>query len=123
MTYSENFLNELRNTVKDMLLCGDISEIYKVKELLDYSSINFRDFIAPMLKDDCSVSENSDNNIPNEKVAIDTETVGNQLAVLSSSTGKVTYLTNKGTTITAESRHGHYAEDGTYTELPIETRP
>ena len=78
MTYSENFLNELRNTVKEMLLCGDILEIYKVKELLDYSSINFGDFIAPMLKDDCSVCENSDNNILNEKVAIDIETFGNQ---------------------------------------------
>jgi len=123
MTYSENFLNELRNTVKEMLLCGDISEIYKVKELLEYSNIDFGNFITPMLKDDCSVSENSDNNIPNEKVAIDTETIGNHLAVLTSSTGKVTYLTNKGTTVTAESRHGHYNEDGTYTKVPMEVRP
>lgn len=123
MLYSDNFLNELRSTVKEMLLNGDILEICKVKELLEYSNIGFSDFIAPMLNNDVCISENSDNDTPNELVAIDTETVGNQLAVLSSSTGKVTYLTNKGTTVTAESRHGHYAEDGTYTELPIETRP
>lgn len=123
MLYSDNFLNELRSTVKEMLLNGNILEINKVKELLEYSNIEFGNFIAPMLKDDCSISENSDNDTSNELVAIDTETFGNQLAVLSSSTGKVTYLTNKGTTVTAESRHGHYAEDGTYTELPIEIRP
>ena len=123
MLYSDNFLNELRSTVKEMLLNGDILEICKVKELLEYSNIEFRDFIAPMLKDDVCISENSDNDTPNELVAIDTETIGNHLAVLTSSTGKVTYLTNKGTTVTAESRHGHYAEDGTYTEVPLETRP
>jgi hypothetical protein len=123
MLYSDNFLNELRSTVKEMLLNGDILEICKVKELLEYSKIDFSGFITPMLKDDVCISENSDNNTSNERVAIDTETIGNQLAVLSSSTGKVTYLANKGTTITAESRHGHYTEDGTYTEVPLETRP
>ena len=123
MLYSENFLNELRSTVKEMLLNGDILEICKVKELLEYSNIGFGDFIAPMLNNDVCISETSNNDTPNEVVAIDTETVGNQLAVLTSSTGKVTYLTNKGTTVTAESRHGHYSEDGTYTEVPLETRP
>lgn len=123
MLYSDNFLNELRSTVKEMLLNGDILEICKVKELLEYSNIGFGDFIAPMLNNDVCISENSDNDTPNELVAIDTETIGNHLAVLTSSTGKVTYLTNKGTTVTAESRHGHYAEDGTYTEVPLETRP
>ena len=101
----------------------DILEINKVKELLEYSSIDFGVFIAPMLKDDCSFSENSNNIGTNKQVGIDTETFGNQIAVSSSLTGKVTYLSNKVTTVTAESRHGHYAEDGTYTELPIEARP
>lgn len=122
MTYSEKFLNELRNTVKEMLLCGDILEIYKVKELLDYSSINFGDFIAPMLKDNCSVCENSDNNILNEKVAIDIETFGNQFAAYSPLTGKVRAISNKVATVTPESRHGHYYEDGTYTNVPLEVR-
>ena len=122
MLYSDNFLNELRSSVKEMLLNGDIPEISKVKELLEYSSIDFGDFIAPMLKDDCSFSENSNNNGTNKQVGIDTETFGNQIAVSSSLTGKVTYLSNKVTTVTAESRHGHYAEDGTYTEVPLEVR-
>ena len=123
MLYSDNFLNELRSSVKEMLLNGDIPEISKVKELLEYSSIDFGDFIAPMLKDDCSFSENSNNNGTNKQVGIDTETFSNQIAVSSSLTGKVTYLSNKVTTVTAESRHGHYAEDGTYTEVPLEVRP
>lgn len=122
MLYSNNFLNELRSTVKEMLLGGNILEINKVKELLEYSSIDFGDFIAPMLKDDCSFSENSNNNGTNGQVGIDTETFGNQIAVSSSLTGKVTYLSNKVTTVTAESRHGNYAEDGTYTEVPLEVR-
>lgn len=77
MLYSDNFLNELRSTVKEMLLNGNILEINKVKELLEYSNIEFGNFIAPMLKDDCSISENSDNYTSNELVAIDTETFGN----------------------------------------------
>ena len=122
MLYSDNFLNELRSSVKEMLLNGNILEINKVKELLEYSNIEFGNFIAPMLKDDCSVLENSNTNGTQEQVGIDTETFGNQIAVSSSLTGKVTYLSNKVTTVTAESRHGHYAEDGTYTEVPLEVR-
>lgn len=121
MLYSDNFLNELRNTVKDMLLNGNILEINKVKELLEYSNIDFGDFIAPMLKDDCIVSENSNNDLEDDLVAIDTETIGNSFEARSLD-GKHTVLSNNVVTVTAESRHGHYAEDGTYTELPIETR-
>ena len=88
MLYSDNFLNELRSTVKEMLLNGDILEICKVKELLEYSNIGFGDFIAPMLNNDVCISENSDNDTPNELVAIDTETIGNHLAVLTSSTDR-----------------------------------
>lgn len=121
MLYSDNFLNELRSTVKEMLLNGNILEINKVKELLEYSNINFGDFIAPMLKDDCSVSENYNNDLEDDLVAIDTETIGNSFEARSLD-GKHTFLSNNVVTMTAESRHGHYAEDGTYTELPIETR-
>lgn len=122
MLYSDNFLNELRSTVKGMLLNGNILEINKVKELLEYSNIEFRDFIAPMLKDDVCISENSDNNGTNELVCIDTETTCNSFAAYSHLTGKVKAVSNKVTTVTAESRHGHYAEDGTYTEVPLEVR-
>lgn len=105
-----------------MLLNGNILEINKVKELLDYSNIDFGDFIAPMLKDDCSVSENSNNDLEDDLVAIDTETIGNSFEARSLD-GKHTFLSNNVVTVTAESRHGHYAEDGTYTELPVEVRP
>ena len=122
MLYSENFLNELRTTVKGMLLKGDISEICKVKELLEYSNISFGDFIAPMLKDDCSVSENSIDDLEDDLVAIDTETSGNSFEARSLD-GKHTFLSNKVVTVTADSRHGHYSEDGTYTELLVDVRP
>ena len=51
MVYSNSFLEELRSSVKDMLLEGDISEICKVKDLLEYSDISFSDFIKPLLKE------------------------------------------------------------------------
>ena len=123
MLYSDNFLNELRSSVKEMLLNGDILEISKVKELLDYSNIEFGDFISPLLKDNCSISENSSVGLEEDLVAIDTETIGNQFAAYSPLTGKVNGESNKVVTITAESSHGHYAEDGTYTEVPLEVRP
>lgn len=122
MLYSDNFLNELRSTVKEMLLNGNILEINKVKELLEYSNIDFGDFIAPMIKDDCSVSANSNNDLEDDLVAIDTETIGNSFEAHSLD-GKHTFLSNNVVTVTAESRHGHYSEDGTYTELPVEVRP
>ena len=121
MLYSNNFLNELRNTVKEMLLNGDIPQISQVKELLEYSNVEFSDFIAPLLKDDVCISENSDNNIPNEKVGIGIESVPNTI-VVSKKDGSILHFPVKNTTVvTAESRHGHYAEDGTYTVVPIET--
>lgn len=52
MVYSNSFLEELRSSVKDMLLEGDISEICKVKGLLEYSDISFSDFIKPLLKEE-----------------------------------------------------------------------
>jgi hypothetical protein len=122
MLYSDNFLNELRSTVKEMLLNGDILEINKVKELLEYSNIEFGNFIAPMLKDGCSVSENFSNDLEDDLVAIDTETIGNSFEARSLD-GKHTFLSNNVVTVTAESSHGHYAENGTYTEVPLEVRP
>lgn len=122
MLYSNNFLNELRSTVKEMLLNGDIRDICKVKELLEYSNVEFRDFIAPLLKDECGISETAGSDLENDLVAIDTETLGNKI-VATSLDGKHTFSSNKVVTLTAESRHGHYAEDVTYTEVPLEVRP
>lgn len=101
MIYSENFLNELRTTVKGMLLKGDVAEICKVKELLEYSNTSFGDFIAPMLKDDCSVSENLNADFEDDLVAIDTETSGNSFEARSLD-GKHTFVSNKVTTMTAD---------------------
>lgn len=122
MLYSNNFLNELRSTVKEMLLNGDISDICKVKELLEYSNVEFGDFIEPLLKDVCSVSETVGSDSKNDLVAIDTETCGNSFGAHSFD-GKHIFLSNKVVTMSAESRHGHYAEDGTYIEIPMEVRP
>lgn len=122
MLYSNNFLDELRSTVKEMLLNGDISDICKVKNLLEYSNVDFGDFIEPLLKDDCDVSENSNDDLKDDLVAIDMETFGNSFEARSLD-GKHTFLSNKVVTVTAGSRHGHYAEDGTYTEVPMEARP
>lgn len=52
MVYSDSFIEELRSSVRDMLLKGDISEICKVKDLLQYSNISFNDFIKPLLKEE-----------------------------------------------------------------------
>lgn len=52
MVYSDSFLEELRSSVRDMLLKGDVSEICKVKDLLEYSNISFNDFIKPLLKEE-----------------------------------------------------------------------
>lgn len=52
MVYSDSFLEELRSSVRDMLLKGDISEICKVKDLLEYSNISFNDFIKPLLREE-----------------------------------------------------------------------
>lgn len=118
MLYSDNFLNELRNTVKEMLLNGDIPQISQVKELLEYSNIEFGDFIEPLFSGNYS-SEKSEE----ELVAYDIESVPNNI-VVSKSDGSILHLPiNKTTVVESRSVHGHYAEDGTYTEVPLEVRP
>ena len=118
MLYSDNFLNELRNTVKEMLLNSDIPQISQVKELLEYSNIEFGDFIEPLFSGNYS-SEKSEERL----VAYDIESVPNNI-VVSKSDGSILHLPiNKTTLVEARSVHGHYAEDGTYTEVPIETHP
>jgi hypothetical protein len=118
MLYSDNFLNELRNTVKEMLLNGDIPQISQVKELLEYSNIEFGDFIEPLFRGNYS-SEKSKEGL----VAYDIESVPNNI-VVSKSDGSILHLPiNKTTLVEARSVHGHYAEDGTYTEVPLEVRP
>lgn len=117
MLYSDNFLNELRNTVKEMLLNGDIPQISQVKELLEYSNIEFGDFIEPLFSGNYS-SEKSEEGL----VAYDIESVPNNI-VVSKSDGSILHLPiNKTNVIEERSVHGHYAEDGTYTEVPLEVR-
>lgn len=118
MLYSDNFLNELRNTVKEMLLNGDIPQISQVKELLEYSNVEFSDFIEPLFSGNYS-SEKLEEGL----VAYDIESVPNNI-VVSKSDGSILHLPiNKTTLVEARSVHGHYAEDGTYTEVPLEVRP
>lgn len=117
MLYSDNFLNELRNTVKEMLLNGDIPQISQVKELLEYSNIEFGDFIEPLFSGNYS-SEKSEEGL----VAYDIESVPNNI-VVSKSDGSILHLPiNKTNVVEERSVHGHYAEDGTYTEVPLEVR-
>lgn len=117
MLYSDNFLNELRNTVKEMLLNGDIHQISQVKEFLEYSNIEFGDFIEPLFSGNYS-SEKSEEGL----VAYDIESVPNNI-VVSKSDGSILHLPiNKTNVVEARSVHGHYAEDGTYTEVPLEVR-
>lgn len=118
MLYSDNFLNELRNTVKEMLLNGDIPQISQVKEILEYSNIEFGDFIEPLFSGNYS-SEKSEEGL----VAYDIESVPNNI-VVSKPDGSILHLPiNKTTFVEARSVHGHYADDGTYTEVPLEVRP
>lgn len=49
MKFSDTFLDELRLVVKDCLLQGDLEKVTLVKQLLDYDSSQFGDFLAPLL--------------------------------------------------------------------------
>lgn len=135
MLYSDNFLNELRSTVKEMLLNGNISNICKVKELLEYSNIEFSDFIAPMLKDDCSIFEFSKEGISNESdpqdgsVGVDTETFQNSVYISGRGGSgivqfpKVHIPKTPTHIVQASSVHGHYDEQGNLIVTPLEVRP
>ena len=122
MLYSNNFLNELRNTVKEMLLNGDISNICNVKELLAYSNIDFGDFIKPLFTEDCSVSTQK-GTLEDDLVGIDTETFGNTIAVTKPSGEVLHFPTTPVVTVTPSSVHGHYGADGNLTVTPLETHP
>ena len=52
MNFREDFLNEFRKTIKDILLEGDLERLKLAKEFLGFDNKAFGDFLAPLLKEE-----------------------------------------------------------------------
>lgn len=52
MNFREDFLNEFRKTIKDILLEGDLERLKLAKEFLGFENKAFGDFLAPLLKEE-----------------------------------------------------------------------
>lgn len=52
MNFTEEFLNEFRKTIKDILLEGDLERLKLAKEFLGFENKAFGDFLAPLLKEE-----------------------------------------------------------------------
>lgn len=52
MNFREDFLNEFRKTIKDILLDGDLERLKLAKEFLGFDNKAFGDFLAPLLKEE-----------------------------------------------------------------------
>ena len=52
MDFREEFLNEFRKTIKDILLEGDLERLNLAKEFLGFDNKAFGEFLAPLLKED-----------------------------------------------------------------------
>lgn len=52
MDFREEFLNEFRKTIKDILLEGDLERLKLAKEFLGFENKAFGDFLAPLLKEE-----------------------------------------------------------------------
>lgn len=52
MNFTEEFLNEFRKTIKDILLEGDLERLNLAKEFLGFDNKAFGDFLAPLLKEE-----------------------------------------------------------------------
>lgn len=52
MNFTEDFLNEFRKTIKDILLEGDLERLNLAKQFLGFDNKVFGDFLAPLLKEE-----------------------------------------------------------------------
>jgi hypothetical protein len=52
MNFTEEFLNEFRKTIKDILLEGDLERLKLAKQFLGFDNKVFGDFLAPLLKEE-----------------------------------------------------------------------
>lgn len=52
MDFREEFLNEFRKTIKDILLEGDLERLKLAKEFLGFDNKVFGDYLAPLLKEE-----------------------------------------------------------------------
>ena len=52
MNFTDNFLNEFRKTIKEILLEGDLERLKLAKEFLGFDNKAFGEFLAPLLKED-----------------------------------------------------------------------
>lgn len=52
MNFTEEFLNEFRKTIKDILLEGDLERLKLAKEFLGFDNKAFGEFLAPLLKEE-----------------------------------------------------------------------
>lgn len=52
MNFTDNFLNEFRKTIKEILLEGDLERLKLAKEFLGFENKTFGEFLAPLFKED-----------------------------------------------------------------------
>lgn len=52
MNFTDNFLNEFRKTIKDILLEGDLERLNLAKEFLGFDNKAFGEFLAPLFKEE-----------------------------------------------------------------------
>ena len=52
MDFREDFLNEFRKTIQDILVEGDLERLNLAKEFLGYDNQAFGEFLAPLFKEE-----------------------------------------------------------------------
>lgn len=52
MNFTDNFLNEFRKVIKEILLEGDLERLNLAKQFLGFDNKAFGDFLAPLLKEE-----------------------------------------------------------------------
>lgn len=52
MQFREDFLNEFRKTIKDILVEGDLERLKLSKEFLGFDNTAFGEFLVPLFKED-----------------------------------------------------------------------
>lgn len=106
MNFTEEFLNEFRKTIKDILLEGDLERLKLAKEFLGFDNKAFGEFLAPLLKEEQELVLHhtlAHSDTPQNLVAVSSE----DHALLSESQAPQT------STIEAEIG---YSDDAEYTE-------
>lgn len=117
MNFREDFLNEFRKTIKDILVEGDLERLKLAKEFLGFDNKAFGDFLAPLLKEEQELTIHhhlAHSETPQNMVAVSSE----DYTLLSEGKAPQVPITEEEEEVGSSKEQEHQEEEPSYKWCP-----